>query len=658
MNIRLWWQNLSVLKKLFSVVGVMAVLIALELFTLFFAINTLSAVRAFVGGEGIWSKAQKAAVYYLQQYVINFNEENYQAYIDNLKVSDGDHQARLALESPKLDMKAVTEGFMQGEIHPLDIPKIEVLVRRFHKVPHLARALEIWKIGDIYMEELKVLGLSIHAEIKSGPLSENRKEQLIAEILRLDQKMTPLELEFSYSLGEASRWLENTLMAILFFAVVTVESTGLYLTYRFGKYLTRVLNELNNVAIRVGEGDFSLRVASYSKDELGQLAQSLNEMVQNLENQISERELAEHASQSKNLFLANMSHEIRTPLNAILGFADILQDPHVPERNKMLYSAIIKRTGESLNTIINDILDVSKIEADKVEVHSSVFSLDQMLSDIFVVLKMRSDEKGIELIFEKKGEFSEYIVSDPNRLRQVIHNVVGNSVKFTDSGRVKLTYELCDGFLLFTITDTGAGISEKQRENLFKPFSQGDSSVRKKYGGAGLGLMIAKKLSQLMGGDVGLLESQKGIGSQFFVRISYNAAEKPSEMQSQIVDGQALLNKSILVIEDSADNQMLLEFHLQKYGAKVTFANNGKEGIDKVLAQKFDVILMDIQMPIMDGYTATQLLRKQGLQTPIIALTGFAMKEDQEKCLKAGCNDFLTKPLNKDKLIRTLVKYC
>lgn len=658
MQIKSLWLNLSVQKKLFSIVGIMAILIALELFTLFFAMNTLSAVRSFVGGEGLWSKAQKSAAYYLQQYLVTADEADYQQFLKQLEVPLGDRDSRLELMKSDINEDRMREGFLKGQNHEKDIPGMIDLVKRFKDVPILAKTIDIWRYGDELIEKLLVLGQQIHDEIPSGVTAE-RAQVFRDDITRLDLELTKNENEFSYTLGTASRWLESILMIILLIAVVTVESTGLYLTYRFGKHLADTLRELNTTAVMVGEGDFSKKVQVKSRDELGNLAESLNKMVERLESQTLERQHAEQASQAKNLFLANMSHEIRTPLNAILGFAEILQDQQLKEKDKQRYTEIIRRTGESLNTIINDILDISKIEADRVEIQENAFSLTQMLSDLYALLKMRCDEKGIQLIFEKIGSVSDYIVSDQTRLRQILTNILGNSIKFTEKGHVMLTYEVRGSLLFFTISDTGAGISKEQRSNLFKVFSQGDSSVRKKYGGTGLGLSIAQKLSQLLGGDAGLLDSEEGLGSLFFIQVEYKPTEKPiaEAVPQTAINTRAIANKNILLVEDSLDNQMLIEFYLTKNGANVAFANNGQEGLEAALKGNFDMILMDIQMPVLDGYAATEELRRQGVAIPIIALTGYAMKEDQERCLKAGCNEYLAKPIRKDKLLATLAKY-
>lgn len=659
MRIRQLWLNLSVQKKLFSVVGIMALLVAFELFTLYFAINTLSAVRGYVGGEGHWSKGQKKAVIALNQYLITKDPSSYEVFLKELEVPLGDKEARVELLKKDFNENIVHDSMMRGRIHENDIPAMIKLVRRFSEVSLMAKTLEVWEDADELILELVQLGEKIHQELPKG-INQKRQNYFVFEINRLDDELTRLEHDFSSTLGAASRTLEKVLMIALLLIAILVECTGLYFTYRFGRHLTDTIREMNKTAVTVGEGDLTKKLQVHSTDELGQLAESMNKMVERLESQTIERRHAEQASQAKNLFLANMSHEIRTPLNAILGFSEILQDQHLAEKDKQRYAAIIRRTGESLNTIINDILDISKIEADRVETHESAFSLTQMLSDLYALLKMRCDEKGIQLVFERIGTVSDYIVSDQTRLRQILTNIVGNSIKFTEKGHVMLTYEVRGSMLFFTVSDTGAGIPKEQRTNLFKVFSQGDSSVRKKYGGTGLGLSIAQKLSQLLGGNAGLLDSEEGMGSLFFVQVQYNPAETPV-METAAQDTQynvhLIANKNILVVEDSLDNQLLIEFYLTKNKANVVFANNGQEGVEAALKGNYDLILMDIQMPVLDGYAATEELRSRGVAIPIIALTGYAMKEDQDKCLRAGCNEFLAKPIHKDKLLSTLAKY-
>ena len=661
-----WWKDLSVSKKLYSVVGIMALLIAFELFTLLFAMKTLSAVRALVHGEALWSKAQKDAIQSLQQYVITQDELFFQHFQEEMKVPLGDHRARKALEQPELDMAAVTEGFVAGKIHPNDVPPIVNLLRRFHDVDYVARAIIEWRKGDEMVFKLLDLGDSIRAEVHENqkkPLTAAQQkaslERTLREISHLNAQFTVIENAFSDILGEASRWLESILMVLLVLAVVTVESTGLWLTFTFSKSLNRTLKELNEVAHKVGSGDFMQTVPVRSRDELGELAEAINTMTMNLRKQVTQRQQAEHASRVKNLFLANMSHEIRTPLNSILGFSDLLRDPTLTEPEKMRYLDIIKRTGTNLATIINDILDVTRVEAEQIEIAKSDFSLNQVLNDLQLLLQIRCEEKGVHLSVQKVGEVSDFMRTDAIRLRQILLNVIGNAIKFTEKGSIDVRYEVVDGQLCFSVKDTGPGITTHQMDQLFQPFSQGDSSIRKKFGGTGLGLVLSKKLAQLLGGDVSLLESTVGKGSTFLVKVAYLPVSQ-DELQKDKVKKESLVNlqnKKILVVEDTKENQWLLQFYLTKSGAQVEVASNGEEGVQKALSEEFDLILMDMQMPVMDGYAATEALREKGYTKPIIALTGFAMIGDREKTMQSGCTDYLSKPVEKLKLLEFVSRY-
>lgn len=657
-----WWRDLSVSKKLYAVVGIMALLIATELFSLYFAINTLSAVRAFVGGEALWSKAQKTAVFQLQKYAVTRNVRYYELFQNQLRIPLGDRQARIELEKEVFDRQKVIESFTAGQIHPDDMDAMISLARRFYQVPHLARAFDRWRIGDGLITKLIEEGERLHQLVQGkDPDKEEKIEELMDQIFVLDDQLTVAENDFSYALGDASRWLESLLIVLLLLAVVTVEGTGLFLTVSFARGLTNSLNELNQAANLVGQGDFQQRVAVRSRDELGQLAESINLMTENLHRKTQEIRSAERASETKNLFLANMSHEIRTPLNAILGFSEILSDAQINEADRKHYASIIKRTGNSLISIINDILDVSKIEAQQVEVELRPFSLPQLISDIQEVLKFRCEERNVQLSFQMIGEVAPVILSDAVRLRQILINIIGNSIKFTENGKVEVRYRAENDLLNFEVSDTGVGISPEHVEKLFKPFSQGDDSVQKKFGGTGLGLLISQRLARLLGGNVVLIESQKGAGSKFLIQVKYEPSNqglvprKASDVSA--LDQNLFTGKRILVVEDSTDNQLLARVYLTRRGAEVEFANNGQEGVDKALSQAYDLILMDIQMPVMDGYTAVKTLRAKNYQGPIVAFTGYAMKEDQRRCIEVGCDDYLSKPFDRKTLVECVAKY-
>lgn len=656
------WHNLSVSKKLYVVVGIMASLIATELFTLYFAMNTLSAVRALVGGEGLWSKAQKNAVYSLQKYSITRDEKYYLLFNEQLKVPLGDHKVRLELAKAHPDLQVITIGFLEGQNNIGDVEPMVSLLRRFHSEPHLARAVDMWRQADEMVSKLIAKAEELRKHIQNKD-SDEVIENAMDDVSKLDEQLTEIEIHFSSSLGEASRWLEHLLKIILLLAVVTIESTGLFLTITFARGLTKILKELNSAATMVGEGDFSQKVPVRSGDELGHLAASINLMTENLQKQIIERESAEQASEAKNLFLANISHEMRTPLNAILGFAELLASSDLTAKQREEYLAIVKRTGSTLTSIINDILDIAKIEAHQVHVTMTSFQLNRLIADIKSLLQVRCYEKGIQLYFIKKGDIADVIQSDPARLRQILINLIGNAIKFTHRGSVTVNYEATPPYLTFAVTDTGGGISEEQRSRLFKPFSQGDDSVRKKYGGTGLGLMISQRLARLLGGNVELAESKLGVGSTFVAQIAYHPAEAdPSQLTAESTTAtednlEKFSGKKILVVEDTVDNQTLVRLFLAKTEAQIDFVSNGRDGVDAALKTPYDIILMDMQMPVMDGFTATKEIRKGGTKAPIIAMTGYAMKKDQDRCFEVGCTDYIAKPFDRSTLLKSILKY-
>lgn len=659
MGLRRFWKFLSVANKLYIVIGVMAGLIALELVSLYFAMNTLSSVRAFVTGESVWSKAQKDAVISLHKYARTRDPKFYDSFKENVQIPLGDLKARQSMEKSPPDLTAARDGFLQGQVHPDDIPGIINLLLRFHGFSYVNKAIGIWKEGDEMTQELILQGDQLHQLIQKQA-SEREILASLDQVDALNDRLTVLEASFSYTLGEGSRWLENFLMAVLILTVLVVEGTGLFLTISFGRNLSKGLSELNEAAHKVGEGNFDVTVPVRSGDEMGQLAESINLMAEHLSNSAGHRVQAEHASQLKSLFLANMSHEIRTPLAAIIGFSKLLKDPALKDQERAQYVDIIHRTGEHLTRIINDILDLSKVEAGHLEIEKHNVNLKTLLDDLHVMMVSRVGGKAVHIEFNRRGIVPDIIRTDSLRLRQILTNVLGNALKFTDHGYVRMTYEVSGSQIVFTIKDTGVGIAPAQRRLLFQAFSQIDNSVTRKYEGTGLGLVLSRKLAQLMGGDVVLEDSEPGKGCVFSIRV---ALEVPAGSHSgktsgkEVHVGQQLAATSILLVDDVEDNRLLIQRMLAKRGAQLSLATNGEEGLSKALEHNFDIILMDIQMPIMDGYTATKKLRQAGYKKPIIALTAHAMKDDRERCLEAGCTDYLTKPVQVDSLIHTILTY-
>ncbi len=382
---------------------------------------------------------------------------------------------------------------------------------------------------------------------------------------------------------------------------------------------------------------------------------------------------AEAANQAKSLFLANMSHEIRTPLNSIVGFMHLMLDKSYNDEEKAGFADTIKRNAQVLMQLIDDILDLSKVEAGKIELENMPCSLSDIMRNVRSLMEIKVKEKGISLQVKKEGVVPDVIMTDPTRLQQILINVIGNAVKFTHKGGVTVTLSVrhdadpARHFVEFLVQDTGRGIPVESQENLFSHFSQADSSTTRKYGGTGLGLVLSRHLATAMGGSVELVTSEENLGSTFLITVatpsmhgefdiskihSADLGWNPTQLESRLLSGVRAL-----VVDDSPDNQILLSQILGLLGTQVTVADNGNDAIQEALRQSYDIILMDMQMPVMDGYTATRELRKQGYHLPILAVSAAAMKEDRELAIRAGCDDHLTKPLNISQLVKKVAMH-
>ncbi|WP_353268395.1 PAS domain-containing protein [Gemmatimonas sp.] len=386
---------------------------------------------------------------------------------------------------------------------------------------------------------------------------------------------------------------------------------------------------------------------------------------------------AEQANRAKSEFLANMSHEIRTPLTAILGYADVMREEALAKGSSHeSTNAIdtIRRAGEHLLTVINDILDITKIESNKLLIEHVDTDVQRLLRDADSLMRARAVAKGVALRTTLETPVPDRIMSDPTRLRQILLNLIGNAVKFTDAGYIDVRASVMsrDGssVLRIAIQDTGPGLTPEAVATLFQPFMQADASVTRRHGGSGLGLTICRRLAGLMGGNVTLEHTAPGAGSRFVLELpmvrradsvlvhSLDAGTKGSADIAPITVSARRLNGRILLAEDGEDNQRLIAFHLRKAGAEVSVVENGVLALDELqraeqAGQRFDLLLTDMQMPEMDGYTLARAVRQIGSDIGIVALTAHAMAEDRQKCLDAGCDGYATKPIDKEELLST-----
>ena len=397
---------------------------------------------------------------------------------------------------------------------------------------------------------------------------------------------------------------------------------------------------------------------------------------------IAARKSADAANRSKSEFLANMSHEIRTPVTSILGYSELLSSPGLNAEEMNSHVCTIQSSAHHLLTIINDVLDLSKIEAGKMTFEFRQVFPVQLIAEVLSSLEPQALAKNLIISAKSLGPIPRVIVSDAVRLRQILINLLGNAIKFTDSGSVNLTVRIApksaDGIdrLAFDVTDTGIGMAPDQLAGLFQPFMQADASTTRRFGGTGLGLSICRRMAHLLDGDISVT-SELGLGSTFSVSIAMGSLGEAELLESvsiqlaasdagleKVVAGELRLNGRFLLAEDNPVNRWFLETILRRAGATIDVAENGMAVLEKVSTsmerhgdpesslRNYDLILMDMQMPVLDGYEATRRLREQGYKGPILALTAHAMAEDRKKCLEAGCSDYATKPIAKSQLLK------
>jgi signal transduction histidine kinase/HPt (histidine-containing phosphotransfer) domain-containing protein len=424
--------------------------------------------------------------------------------------------------------------------------------------------------------------------------------------------------------------------------------------------------ELRSIADRLSDANEALGAEVMRREQIESELRKVNEVAK------AASAAANQATQAKSEFLANMSHEIRTPMTAIIGYLDLLLDAGQSEASRADYVQTIRRNANHLLTIIDDILDISKIEAGKLEIERVTCSPAQIVADVMSLLRGRALDKGLELDLIFHAPFPAQIQSDPTRLRQILINLLGNALKFTDRGAVRFEVitRAANQQMQFAIADTGIGMTPEALSRVFAPYGQADTSTTRRFGGTGLGLTICKNLAERLRGNI-TVESTCGKGSTFTLTIdtgplsgipmlsAFNEALAPAQPDPI---STIKLSGTILLADDAPHNRQLFSYYLSKAGAEVIAVENGLVACERAaesqrLGKPFDLIIMDMQMPQLDGYNATARLRAEGHTCPILALTANAMAGDRERCIRSGCNEHLGKPVDRAKLLRTVATY-
>ncbi len=584
-----------------------------------FAGMTVSNVaRAYVAGEAQYSKAQKDSVIFLTRYVQSRSDPDFAAYRAALDVPKGDRAARQALESAPADLDAAAAGFLRGRNASDDVPAMIggfLLMRRWTP---FALAVQDWRDADSQFMALEQLGDRVRAGGSTG--AENAA--YLAEAGRLDLSASTFERRFSGQMGRVARRAITLAYAAVAGLSLVVCALGVWLAWRVHKAWVRTADELADA-----------------------------------------RDRAEHANRAKDDFLANISHEVRTPLNGILGMVQIMRR-EAGEADQSHRLDVIDDAGRTLLGVLDGVLDLVKIDAGRLEADIYPFDIEEIVGLATATIGSLAEQKALRFEVEWAPDTRGLWLGDGAKLRQVLSNLLSNALKFTAHGAIALRMALTETGLRLEVADTGLGIAEDKQMLVFDPFTQVDASTTRRFGGAGLGLAVCRQFVQLMGGELSL-QSQLDVGSTFSFALPMARGQRPAaaddlkEQKRGQDHGSAMRRIPILAAEDNAANQLILRALLEPFDIELTVVGDGREAVEAWAGGAFDLILMDVQMPILNGADATVEIRERercgGLsRTPIIALTANVMSHQIEAYARAGMDGCVSKPIEATALLAAI----